>query len=131
MAIQLVGKVSKALKDTGGASDDYKLLLQELRHLQVILEELSDTSVGAFGSLNHINAIKGMALAVQVPLQAFLKSMDKFRSTLGHTRPGRNWRQAGRQVQWSVTMQEEVRKLRATLTMKIATLSLLLALPTG
>ena len=130
--IQLVGKVSKALKDTGGAEDDFKLLYQELSQLQIVLEQLRDLPPSASVSQNHFNAVRGMALAVQIPLQEFLDKIEKFK--IAFESPKSHFselRKAGRKAQWAVWMQEEVNKIRSVVTMKIVTISVLLTLPNG
>src|SRR2546429_8753143 len=90
--IQLIAMVSKALKGVGGASDDYRLLFQELEHLQLVLEQLRDLPPESSPSLSHLNAIKGMALAIQCPLQAFLERLEKYKVALGKGTAGSGWR---------------------------------------
>jgi hypothetical protein len=131
-AIQLIGKVSNALKDAGGAEDDFRILFQELSQLQIVLEQLRDLPPSSTSSQNHFNAVKGMALAVQIPLQGFLEKIDKFKVAFDNPRGHFiELRKAGRKAQWVVAMQDEVNKVRGILTIKIVTISVLLALPNG
>jgi hypothetical protein len=131
-AIQLIGKVNKALKDTGGAEDDFRSLFLELSQLQIVLEQLRDLPESSSPSQSHLNAVKGMALAVQIPLREFLEEIDKFKIAFGNPKGHFiQLRQAGRKTQWAVTMQDKVTKIRGILTMKIVTISVLLALPNG
>lgn len=129
--VQLICKVSSALKSVGGAADDYKLLRQELEELQCVLEQLKDLPSWSSPSLNHYNAIRGMALRIQEPLEAFLGKMERYKAALGTSTDKAVWQGVKRKVQWAVGMEEEVRRLRSIVTMKIATISLLLALPFG
>jgi hypothetical protein len=127
-AIQLITKVAKALKETGGASQDFQLLLQELQQLEIILEQLQHVPGTTSAIPSHLNAVKAVALAVQVPLKEFLAKIEKFGRALSSENV---WKKAGRKVEWAITMQEETSKIRAILTMKIVSLSLLVALPNG
>ncbi|KAJ9642361.1 hypothetical protein H2199_004741 [Coniosporium tulheliwenetii] len=130
-AINLIVKISKALNDSGGAASKYRMLLQELQQLQLILEQLQDLSPTSANSHSHLNAVKGMALAIQMPLQEFLTKIEKYNSSMCGTSSSSRWRTAPRKAQWAVLMQEEVCRFRAVITMKIVTISVLLALPTA
>ncbi|KAH6682719.1 hypothetical protein B0J14DRAFT_131088 [Halenospora varia] len=131
-AIQLVTKVAKALKDTGGAADDCGLALQELQHLQLVLEQLECMPASGFQSQNHLNAVKAMALTIRLPLTDFLGKLEKFQLLRDKTREGgMKMRKTKLKVQWATMMQAEVVKMRAVLTMKIVTISVLLTLPTS
>jgi hypothetical protein len=131
-AIQLIGKVFKALKDTGGAEDDFKALFQELSQLQIVLEQLRDLPSISSSSQSHFNAVKGMALAVQIPLRDFLGKIEKFKATFAMEKGGfSEFKKVGRKAKWAISMQKEVDRLRGVLTMKIVTISVLLALPNG
>src|SRR5947207_2206546 len=121
-AIGLIRQVSKAIKDPGGAADDYRLLALELDHLQLVLQQLQDLRPTSSSSLNHYNAVCGMARTVEAPLQAFLNRIKKYDSVLGTGTENIGWRGVRRKVQWSVGMQEEVVNLRSIMTMKIVTL---------
>ena len=128
---QLIKKILAALKNSGGAADDYQSLLIELQHLQLLLESLCDLPTHSSSSLNHYNAVRGMAFEVQVPLRAFAEKMKAYYGKLGPTADMSSWRSAKSKIQWAVSMREEVREMRAVLTMKIVSVSILLAIPFG
>jgi hypothetical protein len=129
-AIHLVVKVCVALKDSGGATEEYQSLVIELRQLQALLEQLRDLPTTSSSSFTHYNAVRGMAYQVQVPLQAFVEKMKGYEQKLGQRVDTSSWRSGKRKAQWAVSMQEDVREMRAAITMKIVSVSLLLALPT-
>ncbi|KAL9116952.1 MAG: hypothetical protein Q9187_006515 [Circinaria calcarea] len=130
-AINLVVKISKALKDTNGAATEIKDLLQELQQLELLLEQLKDLPPESSPSLSHLNAVRGMALSVQIPLRDFLGKMEKYRLAATSQSRSNLLRGVGRKVQWIVTMQEDITQLRAVVTMKIVSVSVLLAMPMG
>ncbi|KAF6224244.1 hypothetical protein HO133_010819 [Letharia lupina] len=102
-AIGLVKRVTKALKETGGAPTDYQLVVIELKGLKSILRHL-ETLKPTKDNVTHINAIGGMALACQLPLRDFMIA-----SSDG----------------------EEVERLRAVVAAKPISLNLLLAMNTS
>lgn len=130
-AIKLVGQVTKALKDTDGATDDFRMLQLELHQLQVVLEYLQSLPPSSASSLTHCNAVRGMALTIQHPLRKLLDKMESYRHTLGLATTATKWKKAKRQIQWTVGMQEEVVRVRSIVTMKIVSLTALLVLPFG
>lgn len=80
-AIGLVKRVTKALKETGGAPTDYQLVVIELKGLKSILRHL-EALKPTKDNVTHINAIGGMALACQLPLRGFMVKLEKYESTL-------------------------------------------------
>lgn len=122
---QLIVKISKALRDIGAAPAEFT------EHLNVVLEQLQARPPSSAHNVNHFNAIRGMALSVQIPLQNFCCQDGKAESRNGDKTSGARWRGSRYKVMWAVGMQEEVSKLRAAVTMKIVTISVLLAMPPG
>lgn len=129
-AIELIVKVTKALRSSGGAASEYRSLVEELRHLRLLLEQLQEIKPSA-SNLHHVNAIRGMALTFRVPLSEFLDKVEKYRSSMATSNVGKSWQGLHRKSQWAVVMPGEISTLRATITMKIVTISLLLAMPLG
>ena len=129
-AIELIVKVTKALKSCGGAASEYRSLIEELRHLRLLLEQLEDIKPSV-SNLHHVNAIRGMALTFRVPLSEFFEKVEKYRSSMATSNTGTSWQGLHRKSQWAVVMPGEINKLRTIITMKIVTISLLLAMPLG
>lgn len=130
-AINLVIKISKSLRDSNGASVEINSLLLELHQLQLVLEQLRDLPPESSPTPSHVNALRGMALTVQIPLQDFLGKMEKYKAAAKVDSTSSRWSRAGRKIKWAVIMQEDVTRLRAIVTMKIVSISLLMAIPTG
>ena len=121
----LIRKISKALKETGGASTEYQnavIELKGLKHTLQHLEALEPTD----DNLSHVNAIRGMALACQLPLRDFMTKLEKYEASLGPWESRSSFRTAGRKAKWAVSFVAEVEKLRAVVAAKQLSLNLLL-----
>ena len=68
--IHPVIKVAKALENSGGALKEQQSLIQELLKRQTLLRHLQNVSPNA-SSLNHINAVRGMAFIFNLLLSEF------------------------------------------------------------
>lgn len=122
----LVKKVSKALKDAGGASSEYQQVVIELKGLKNALRHLEGLEPTE-DNARHVNAIRGMALACQLPLREFLTKLERFESSMGPFASGQPFRGAGRKAKWAVAVAGDVEKLRALIAAKVIGINLLLA----
>ncbi|PGH18169.1 hypothetical protein AJ80_04556 [Polytolypa hystricis UAMH7299] len=127
--IQLIGKVAKALKETGVAADEYQALQQELQQLQLLVEQLYDLSMSPPASVNHSNAIRTMVQQVQGPLCAFAGKVKAYDGKLGAQSDASGFRSAKRKIQWTIAMRDDVREMRELVTMRMFSISLLLLMP--
>lgn len=127
-AISLVIKISAALKDAGGAADEYKSLLSELKHLQALLEHLQQLPAVAWNAVSSQDAVRAMALSVQFSLKAFMAKLQSYDKQLGFA-DTTFWRSGKRKIQWAVCMEEEIRKMHQTIATKLASLSVLQLTP--
>ncbi|KAF2638733.1 alfa-L-rhamnosidase [Massarina eburnea CBS 473.64] len=103
----------------------------ELRALQTTLEHLLSLEPTS-ASISHINAIRGVALACQIPLREFLDRIGKFEKSLGPFARSK-WTDlsaGGRKAQWTMFIGDEVTKLRAIVAAKVLSINLLLGLYT-
>jgi hypothetical protein len=81
-------------------------------------------------NINHVNAIRGMALACRLPLQEFLSKIEQYEKTLGPW--ARNsFSSASRKAKWAVFVSDEVKKIRAIVAAKTISINLLLAAHTS
>ena len=126
LPIDLVRKVAKALKETGGASSEYQAAVIELNGLEHVLQHLQALDPTEDNS-SHVNAIRGMALACQLPLRDFLTRLEKYESSLGPWADRTTYRGAGRKARWAVEFAPEVKKLRTLVAAKQISINLLLA----
>ncbi|KAL9117597.1 MAG: hypothetical protein Q9187_005866, partial [Circinaria calcarea] len=126
LSIDLIRKISKALKETGGASAEYQDAVIELKGLKHTLQHLEILECSE-DNISHVNAIRGMALACQLPLRDFLKKLERYESSLGPWTDRTAFRSAGRKARWAVSFGQEVEKLRALVAAKLININLLLA----
>ncbi|KAL8793413.1 MAG: hypothetical protein Q9195_003999 [Heterodermia aff. obscurata] len=80
--IGLAHQIRKALKDVGGSEDDIKLVLQDLQQLELVLIQLRDGNWAKGGDLNHINAVRGIAVSCEADLKDFLQRVEGFSSSM-------------------------------------------------
>ena len=125
-AIGLTIKISKALRETGGASAECRMILQDLQNLQQVLQLLQDLRP-ADGNLSHVNAIRGLAVTCLIPLKEFAEKIDKsYGSMASVSSSDHNLRRSGKKAQWTVFAVEEVAKFRSVVVAKVASIGLLL-----
>ena len=130
-AISLVRKASQALKTSGGAADEYQALSHELELLLIVLEQLRDLRPASSASQNHYNVVRGMAEEIQSPLRQFVEKIRTKFGSLGSQTSCMSWKSSKERIKWATSMQGEVGKMRAMVTMKMMTACVLLAIPTG
>ena len=111
-----------------GASAEYQHVQLELRMLKSTLEHLQALEPDA-SNIGHINSIKCVALACQIPLQQFLDKIQCFEASMGpFSRAKLSLSAAGRKAQWALFLSNEVNKLRAMVAAKVLSLNLLLGI---
>ena len=126
----LIKKICRSLRQVGGASADYQHAIIELRGLENILQQL-EALEPTEDNINYVNAIRGMALACQLPLRNFMTKLDKYESALGPFAERTSFRGVGRKAKWAVSFAGEVEKLRALVVAKHISINLLLATHTS
>jgi hypothetical protein len=127
-AVTLIVDVTKALKDAGGASEEYRSLVQELGLLGRILTQLNSQQQTGNVFAEDIAQQTDLTLAT---LNAFLLSVSKFDAKLGKRSPSAWHHGAARKAQWAVTYAKEVDKLRVKVGMHLTQLNFLLQLQTN
>ena len=129
-ALSLINKIRKALKDTDGAKDDIDSVLLELEQLELILNQLIDGNWGSGSDVGYVNAVRGMAVFCQIPLERYLKQLENFR--LASVR-SENFRYRLRGVaiksQCALSMKDETSAFRSVVTSRIVLSSLLMSIP--
>ena len=78
-AASLINEIRKALRDVGGAKDEFQQISIELQHLEILLDQLNRGSWDHGGDPGHLNAVKGVTLACKVPLEEFLIKFQKYK----------------------------------------------------
>lgn len=121
-AFNLVVKVTKALKDAGGASDEYGSLVQELCLLERILKQLH-TKHGTGKVSAGITQQTDLTLAT---LSSFLKTISNFDAKLGLQAPSAWHHGTARKAQWAAAYAKEIEKLRVKVGTHLSQLNMLL-----
>ena len=126
----LIRRVCISLRHVGGASTDYQHAIIELQGLGNALQQL-EALEPAEDNFHHVNAIRAMALACQLPLHDFMKKLERYESALGPFSERNSLRGAGRKAKWALSLTEEVEKLRAVVAAKHISINLLLSTNTS
>ncbi|MCJ1265253.1 hypothetical protein MMC22_005128 [Lobaria immixta] len=129
-AINLVNKVRKSLKDAGGAASEYQSAVIELENLATTLSHLEALQPNE-DNIQHVNAIRAMAMACQFPLEEFRRKMTRYESSLGPLARQKSLYTIGQKTKWSVMFAEDVEKLRALIAAKHVSINLLLGMQTS
>ena len=82
-------------------------------------------------NVGHVNAIRSLALACQLPLQGFLTRLQTYESSLGPWTTRSSIRNAGTKMKWAISFEQEVEKLRALVAAKLININVLLAAQTS
>jgi hypothetical protein len=124
LAIQLLLKISNALKETGGASSEYQELLHFLRTSHLILQHLENIDISKLDTSSQ-NAIRAQAVTVMKPIQQFLKEVDIYATSLGHLGQGSR-KSILQKAKWTLLVTKKIEKLRVKFTADLQILQLLL-----
>jgi hypothetical protein len=89
-AIELCVKVASALKDLTGSVKKYQLLVLQLNGIEETLRFLRSLSISSQDH-QHAETIRRMASVADIPLQDFIKKLQKYDSGLTPDRRGKNW----------------------------------------
>ncbi|EAQ82872.1 hypothetical protein CHGG_11048 [Chaetomium globosum CBS 148.51] len=122
-AVGLAVNVTNALKDVGGASEQYRILVQELNSLERVVRKLHARQGTENSFPEDITKQTDMTLET---LGSFLKTISKFNSKLGPNAASGWHHGVGRKAQWAVAYAKEVEKLRVKLGTHLAQLNMLL-----
>jgi hypothetical protein len=124
-AIRVIAKVSFALKDAGGASEQYQHTIQDLKTLEIVLQQLQHLKPED-ANFAQIKAICACSQASQRALRDLLDGFHKFEKTMGGgSRQG--WhRGAHRKAQWALFTSNELSKFQASIGMQLQALQFLL-----
>lgn len=122
---QLIIKITRALRETGGAKADYQESIEFLSGLGTTLQNLRSIAPIL------VNATQDGVLQLEIdrivePLSTFSKNIQRFDSALGSQSSRGAWRSAPRKVQWATQVSKEVQKLRDRISLPLAGLNIFL-----
>jgi hypothetical protein len=116
------------LNDTSGASSEYQHVLVELEALDRTLELLQGHELFQ-SNVAQINAIRAIVLTCRIPLQEFLKQLEKYENSMGPFATKKaSFSAFARKSQWAVLMADDVARLRSTIGAKVLSIQLLLGI---
>ncbi len=99
----------------------------ELENLATTLSDLEALQPNE-DNIQHVNAIRAMAMACRLPLQDFMVKLSRYESSLGSFASRKSLQHIGKMARWSITFAEEVEKLRALVAAKHVSINLLLGM---
>jgi hypothetical protein len=124
--LNLFKDIGVALKDHGGASDDYQRTVDELETIQAILLQLQRFKPAA-PDLTQINAIRAKAQQSQTAVSEFLDKIRRYNATLGPVSPRGFHRGPPSKAKWAMYVVNEVNQLRGGIQAQCRAIQLLLS----
>ena len=118
--------MSQALKKTGGAITGYQTAVIELEGLENALRQLEAWEPNEH-NIKHINAVRGMALACNIPLRDFLTKLEEYDQSLGAYSSPKWYHNVPQKSKWAVSLGQEVKEFREQIAAKTVSIGLLLA----
>ncbi|EDN95704.1 predicted protein [Sclerotinia sclerotiorum 1980 UF-70] len=130
-AISVVTKVCKALKDAGGAKEDYRESVSFLESLSVTLGLLHKYYEANLNQ-NDLSDLKSQILLIQDPVDAFTKNVKlKYGPELG-TQPGIGYRAVvkgvPKKIKWALWMHKESERLNSRISTPLAAIQMRLSI---
>lgn len=126
-AAQLLWKIMIALKDAGGASDEYG---EETAFLQSLVFTLRHLDALQFAPLERdvLLSLQEHCIQVREPVLLFLKDIQhRFQGSLGQKQSWTNAVATSRKVQWALSVSKRVRRLRRRISGSIDAIQLCLS----
>ena len=122
---KLTYEISECLQTTSSATEQFQELLRELKLLEAALRHLNKLGVVTPSSLT-IDSIECAALSCHKPLDDFLTKIQKYDAALGVRSQTTSVQRAKRKLQWTFTMQDDIKRLQTYLHTHVATINVLL-----
>jgi hypothetical protein len=124
-AVQLVGTVIDALRDSGDSSTEYRSLIAQLHTLESALLrvkrlELDDSQYA------EVIALRQAAAQCQRTIDAFWEKIKKYQPSLRTEGSGSRVRDGWRKIKWAVCKKEDVVRFKADLMAHTESIELLL-----
>lgn len=120
-------KICKALREAGGAASEYQQVIIELEGLQRCLNHLQALESDEYNTA-RVNALRGMALSVRIPLEEFLAKLRQYEHSMGPFASRARLHGASKKAKWAVTVSDEVNRFRAIIVAKTVSINLLIGI---
>jgi hypothetical protein len=123
-AVNLLRQVGNALKDSGGARDDFWNTITRLETTRAILSCIANFE-GSKEDLATVHAIHSLASQIQNDVEHFLTKIERYQGKIGSVQARRFGYGAFAKIRWSQSVAGDVRRLYEDLNSKTTSLSLL------
>lgn len=131
LASELCRKLLRALRTTTGAAATYQSALVELESLARILREVESLKpTDQDDDHRRIDSLRAVALAAMYPIRNFSQELQKYEAALfpSATSKATRVKKMGRAMQWTMNMDEEVRKFQLYISGQLLSITTLLQL---
>ena len=127
-AVTVIYKVGKALKDSGGASEDYQEAITFLQSLALTLNTLRNFDGSSGTSAEDAAVIRAQVDCIREPVQCFLNKIEsKFELKLGaKSKKGIRGALLGghRRVEWALSVSKDVKALNERITVPLCAIQI-------
>jgi GTPase involved in cell partitioning and DNA repair len=130
-AAGVIAQVVKALRQHGGAEDDYKTICFEVEAFGKLVAKVQALELND-GNKPHMEAIQEYAAYCKAKLEHFLYQISKYEASLGESASKSTWteksRGNARKAKWALLMDRPVSEMRDAIKMAGLTITLNLSL---
>ena len=111
----------------------FELFLQDLQQLHVVLIQIHEGDWGMGGDVSHVNAVRGLALTCQEPLQRLLQRLEIAKDKMAQGKDGVKGLllSSVKRGEWALFLKEDVDHFRQVIMAKLIVINFLTQLPTG
>ena len=124
-AISVVTKVVSALKDAGGASEQYQQTITDLETLEVVLQYIQHLKPEN-SNFAQVSAICAQSEASERALRNLIDGFQQFEKRLGGGAPKGWYFGMHRKAQWALFASKEIDKFQSRIGMKLQGIQFLL-----
>ena len=128
--IELAVKAARALKQSGGAFDQYHQTILDLQAIGDVIRRVQGLQPTS-DNVDRVEKMKKLAHACNIPLSKFRDEIAKFEKHFNiliqaHSSPKEWASKTGRKLQWTIGMEKQLEKLRAAIGPQMLALDALL-----
>ena len=124
-ALQLVGTVIDALRESGGAGPEFRELIQELYTLESILLRVKRLELDG-EQTSQVIALQQAASQCERTIHEFWRKMQKYQPYLRTQGSGSRFKDGLMKIRWTLCKQEDVASFKASLRGHTSSIELLL-----
>ena len=124
-SINLLVKIGCALKETGGASSEYQESIEFLFGLEITLQNLQSIAPVLLPSPQQ-GILQLEIEKIAKPIAKFFDRVQKLDRFLGKESKKSLWKTGPRKIQWALQVSKEVKALRDSISVPIASINILL-----